>query len=105
MLREFVGHEVRTAHDGLNAVTVAAGFQPHAVLLDIGLPVLNGYEAAKRIRRAPGRQPVLVALTGWGQADDRRRAVEAGFDHHLIKSVDHDVLMTLVASVPIHTSA
>jgi PAS domain S-box-containing protein len=105
MLLEFAGHEVRTAHDGLNAVNEVAGFQPHVVLLDIGLPGLNGYEAAERIRLAPGRQPVLIALTGWGQADDRRRAVEAGFDHHLIKPVDHDVLMTLVANVPTHTSA
>jgi signal transduction histidine kinase/CheY-like chemotaxis protein len=100
LLLEFVGHDVRMAHDGLNAVAAVAEFQPHVVLLDIGLPGLNGYEVAERIRRAPGRQPVLVALTGWGQADDRRRAADAGFDHHLIKPVDHDVLMTLVAAVP-----
>jgi PAS domain S-box-containing protein len=100
MLLDFVGHEVRTAHDGLKAVTAVAEFQPHVVLLDIGLPVLSGYEAAERIRRAPGMQPVLVAITGWGQADDRRRAADAGFDHHLIKPVDHDVLMKLVAAVP-----
>lgn len=100
MLLEFVGHEVRTAHDGLSAVNAVEAFRPDVVLLDIGLPVLNGYEAAERIRRAPGRQPVLVALTGWGQADDRRRATDAGFDHHLIKPVDHEVLMELVAAVP-----
>jgi CheY-like chemotaxis protein len=100
MLLEFVGHDVRAAHDGLAAVALVAEFQPHVVLLDIGLPLLNGYEAAERIRRAPGMQPVLVALTGWGQADDRRRAADAGFDHHLIKPVDHDVLMQLVADVP-----
>jgi len=100
MLLKFVGHEVRTAHDGLKAVAAVAEFQPHVVLLDIGLPGLDGYEAAERIRRAPGAQPVLVALTGRGQADDRRRAADAGFDHHLIKPVDHDVLMTLVAGVP-----
>jgi PAS domain S-box-containing protein len=100
MLLEFVGHEVRTAHDGLKAVAAVAEFQPHVVLLDIGLPVLNGYEAAERIRRAPGIQPVLVALTGRGQADDRRQAADAGFDHHLIKPVDHDILMKLVAGVP-----
>jgi len=101
MLLEFVGHEVQTAHDGLAAVAAVARFQPHVVLLDIGLPGLNGYEAAERIRSAPGSQPVLVALTGWGQADDRRRAAAAGFDHHLIKPVDHDVLMRLVADVPV----
>jgi CheY-like chemotaxis protein len=100
MLLEFVGHEVRTAHDGLKAVAAVAEFQPDVVLLDIGLPVLDGYEAAERIRRAPGPQPVLIALTGRGQADDRRRATDAGFDHHLIKPVDHDILMTLVAGVP-----
>jgi PAS domain S-box-containing protein len=101
MLLDLVGHEVRTAGDGLMAVAAVAEFQPHIVLLDIGLPVLSGYEAAERIRRGPGLQPVLVALTGWGQADDRRRAMEAGFDHHLIKPVDHDFLMRLVASVPV----
>jgi CheY-like chemotaxis protein len=97
MLLEFVGHEVRTAHDGTNAVAAVAEFQPDVVLLDIGLPGLNGYEAAERIRRAPGPQPVLVALTGWGQADDRRRAADAGFDHHLIKPVEHDILLKLIA--------
>ena len=100
MLLEFVGHEVRTAHDGLTAVTAVAEFQPHVVLLDIGLPGLNGYEAAERIRRSPGLQPVLVALTGWGEPDDRRRAADAGFDHHVIKPVDHDILMKLVTDVP-----
>jgi signal transduction histidine kinase/CheY-like chemotaxis protein len=100
MLLEFVGHDVRTAHDGLTAVAAVAEFRPEVVLLDIGLPGLNGYEAAERIRRAPGIQPVLVALTGWGQADDRRRAADAGFDHHLIKPVDYEVLMKLVAGVP-----
>jgi PAS domain S-box-containing protein len=100
MLLALVGHDVQTAHDGLRAVAAVAEFQPHVVLLDIGLPLLNGYEAAERIRRASGVQPVLVALTGWGQADDRRRAVDAGFDHHLIKPVDHDALITLVAGVP-----
>jgi len=105
MLLGFVGHDVRTAHDGLHAVAVVEEFQPHVVFLDIGLPVLSGYEAAERIRRAPARQPILVALTGWGQADDRRKAMDAGFDHHLIKPVDHEVLMALVASVPTHPPA
>ena len=100
LLLTFVGHEVRTAHDGLQAITAVAEFQPDVVLLDIGLPVLSGYEVAERIRRAPGRQPVLVALTGWGQTDDRRRGADAGFDHQLIKPVDHDALMKIVAEVP-----
>jgi signal transduction histidine kinase/CheY-like chemotaxis protein len=102
MLLEFVGHDVRTTHDGVGAVVAVAEFQPHVVLLDIGLPGLNGYEVGERIRRAPGVQPVLVAITGWGQADDRRRSAEAGFDHHLVKPVDHDVLIQVVADAPAH---
>jgi two-component system, chemotaxis family, CheB/CheR fusion protein len=87
---ELGGHEVHTAHDGLEAVDVAAKLQPDAVLLDIGLPKLNGYDAARRIREQPGGKDVfLVALTGWGQPEDRRRAQDAGFDAHLVKPVDH----------------
>jgi PAS domain S-box-containing protein len=100
MLLELVGHDVRTAHDGLKALDAVAEFRPDVVLLDIGLPGLNGYEAAKRIRLTPGKQPLLVALTGWGQPDDRQRSAEAGFDHHLVKPVNHEVLLDLVANVP-----
>jgi CheY-like chemotaxis protein len=88
------------AHDGIAAVECAASFQPHVVLLDIGLPRLNGYDAARRIRSQSGLQPVLVALTGWGQAEDRRKAADAGFDAHLLKPVDHDELTNLIAAVP-----
>ena len=73
------GHETHTAFDGLEAVEAAATFKPDVVLLDIGLPKLNGYEAARRIRERRG-DVVLVALTGWGQEEDRRRSAEAGFD-------------------------
>jgi PAS domain S-box-containing protein len=99
LLIEFAGHEVRLAHDGLAAVDAAAAFQPHVVLLDIGLPRLNGYEAAQRIRKQDGLQPVLVALTGWGQPEDRKKSAAAGFDVHLVKPVDHDVLTDMIAGV------
>jgi PAS domain S-box-containing protein len=100
MLLGLLGHEVRLAYDGLEAVEMTLVFKPHAVVLDIGLPTLNGYEAAQRIRTQPGVQPVLVALTGWGEEEDRRRAAEAGFDVHFIKPVDHEVLAKLIAELP-----
>jgi PAS domain S-box-containing protein len=94
MLLQFAGHETFAAHDGLAAVDAVAAHDPDVVLLDIGLPVLNGYEAARRIREQGGqkRRPLLVALTGWGQDADRRRSQEAGFDAHLVKPVDDAVL-------------
>ena len=104
LLIEFAGHDVRLAHDGLAAVDVAAAFQPHVILLDIGLPRLNGYEAAQRIRQLDGLRPVLVALTGWGQAEDKRKSAAAGFDVHLVKPVDHDVLTKMIADVPLDGS-
>jgi CheY-like chemotaxis protein len=88
MLLRLTGHEVHIAQDGLEAIEAAATLQPHVILLDIGLPRLNGYEAARRIREQQGHQGLtLVALTGWGQQEDRRRSQEAGFDAHLIKPV------------------
>jgi len=100
-LLQLEGHEIRTACDGLEAVSVADEFQPDVVLLDIGLPKLNGYEVAQRIRQQPwGRGLVLIALTGWGQETDRRRSQEAGFDHHLVKPVDPAALLQLLASLP-----
>ncbi len=99
MLLRMNGHEVQTAHDGLEAVGAAATFRPEIVLLDIGLPKLNGYEVARRIReRETGRDVVLVALTGWGQEEDRRRSSEAGFDYHLTKPVELDALKRLLAA-------
>ena len=84
-----MGNEIRTAHDGLEAVEAAEAFRPDVILLDIGLPKLNGYEACRRIREQPwGKDMVLVALTGWGQEEDRRRSEEAGFNHHMVKPVD-----------------
>ena len=96
-LLKLAGNEVQTAGDGREAVVAAAAFRPDAVLLDIGLPVLNGYDAARQIRAQPwGGDMVLIALTGWGQDEDRRRSREAGFDHHLVKPVDTDTMMRLL---------
>jgi CheY-like chemotaxis protein len=83
------GNEVRTVHDGLEAVAVAAEFRPDLVLMDIGMPEVDGYEACRRIRNLPfGSEVTLVAVTGWGQADDRRKSKAAGFDHHMVKPVE-----------------
>jgi len=81
-------------------VEAAAKFKPDTVLLDIGLPKMNGYDAARKIRELPGgTKMVLVALTGWGQDGDRRISKEAGVDGHLVKPVDHDALMKLLAEL------
>ena len=88
-LLRLLGNEVRTAKDGAAAVEMFAAYQPDLALLDIGMPNLNGYDACRRIRELPsGKQAVLIALTGWGNDDDRRLSAEAGFDHHLVKPVD-----------------
>jgi CheY-like chemotaxis protein len=98
-LLTLLGNEVRTAHDGEEAVRVAAEFAPRIILLDIGLPKLNGYEAARRIRALPhGSETVLIALTGWGNAPDRQRSKDAGFDHHLVKPVEIPVLRDLLGA-------
>jgi PAS domain S-box-containing protein len=95
-----LGAEVRVARDGHNALEAFAAFHPRVVLLDIGMPAMNGYEVARAIRKGfPQAAPVLVALTGWGQEEDRRRAREAGFDHHLVKPAELDALQTLLSSV------
>ena len=100
LLGRIGGHEVRLAHDGPEALVEAAAFDPEVVLLDIGLPTMDGYEVARRLRADPATAgAALIALTGWGQQDDRRRSREAGFDHHLVKPVDHDVLEQLLAGL------
>jgi CheY-like chemotaxis protein len=100
MMLRLMGHETRIAHDGLAAVEQAQNFRPQLVLLDLGMPKLNGYEAAQRIRQQPwGEEMVLVAVTGWGQEDDRRRVHEAGFDHHLVKPADVAALQALVKNL------
>jgi len=99
MMLRMGGNDVRTGRDGVEAVTIAQSYHPQVVLLDIGMPRMNGYDAARRIRSEPwGREMMLIALTGWGQDEDKRRAREAGFDHHLTKPVDADELEKLVAS-------
>jgi CheY-like chemotaxis protein len=93
-----MGHEVRTARDGLEALSAVAEFQPDVVLLDIGMPLLSGYEVARRIREQPGgAQLTLIALTGSSQDEDRHRAAAAGFDHHLAKPTDMAALAELLA--------
>jgi two-component system CheB/CheR fusion protein len=100
LLLQMCGHETSTAHDGLAALAAVEGFRPHVLLLDISLPKLDGYAVARRIREQPwGKDLLLVALTGWGQEEDRRRSKEAGFDEHMVKPMDFDALMKLLASV------
>ena len=100
VLLEMMGHAVRHVNDGEAAVKAAQEFDPHLVLLDIGMPKLNGYEACKRIRVLPGGTArTLVAVTGWGQPEDRRSSNEAGFDHHLVKPLDLQALSGLVSKL------
>ena len=97
MLLELAGHEVRVAHSGETALSLAQAFRPDTALLDIGMPDLSGYEVARQLRREPwGIGIRLIALTGWGQPDDVRRALEAGFDHHLTKPVEPEALTALI---------
>jgi CheY-like chemotaxis protein/anti-sigma regulatory factor (Ser/Thr protein kinase) len=100
ILLQMEGHEVRTAQCGLRAVELAQEFRPQVALLDIGLPGLNGYEVANRLRSLPETQEaLLIALTGYGQAEDRNRSQVAGFDHHLLKPVNFELLLGLLASI------
>jgi two-component system CheB/CheR fusion protein len=93
------GLDVRTAVDGPSALAAAETFRPEVVLLDIGLPGMDGYQVAARLRQLPDtRAALLIALTGYGQDRDRRRAAEAGFDQHLTKPVDHPMLLRLLRS-------
>jgi PAS domain S-box-containing protein len=100
VLLSMYGHDTRVAHDGETALVVAASFRPDVVFLDIGMPNLDGHETARRLRVQPGGNSlVIVALTGWGQTEDRRRSKEAGFDHHLVKPADPAVVAQLIASL------
>ena len=94
------GHDVCTSHDGNSAIAAARTFRPHLVLLDIGMPGMNGYEVARHLRQIPElNDVVLAALTGWGQPEDRQRSRAAGFDQHLVKPVTPDALQGVLASV------
>ena len=97
-LLELDGYVVEPAADGPAGFEVIRAKRPDAALIDIGLPGVDGYEVAKRICAMPGPRPFLVALTGYGEAEDRRRAVEAGFDAHLVKPADPAALQELLAA-------
>lgn len=97
-----MGNDVRTAHDGREATRVAADFRPQVVLMDLGMPVMDGFDAARHIRRQPwGKDMLLVALTGWGQDADKQRSKNAGFDHHLVKPAEPSDLRQLLARTKI----
>jgi CheY-like chemotaxis protein len=97
-LLQHAGYDVATAADGVHALQVAAEFDPQAVVLDIGMPGMNGYDVARRLRQgADGSRLLLVALSGLGERDDKERAVEAGFDHHFTKPVDAGALLDWLA--------
>jgi CheY-like chemotaxis protein len=101
ILLQLSGHETHVAHDGVEATDIAQCVRPDVILLDIGLPGLNGYEVCRRIRAQPwGSAVTLVAVTGWGQQEDRQRAREAGFDTHVVKPVEHEDLLKLLDLLP-----
>jgi CheY-like chemotaxis protein len=100
LMMKFLGNDTLTAYDGEDAVSAAAIFRPDVILMDIGMPKLNGNEACRRIRELPwDRQPVIIAQTGWGQEGDRERTQSAGFDHHLVKPIEVAALMQLLADL------
>ncbi len=101
MLLSLQGHEVRSVHAAKEALETARSFHPHLVLLDIGLPGMDGYEVARRLRSQQFENMRIVAITGYGQQSDRDRAREAGFDQHLVKPIDPDVLNVLIGSMPV----
>ena len=95
---QLLGHEIQMAHDGVDALALAETFRPELILMDIGMPRLDGNETCRRLREQPwGKEIVIVALTGWGQLHDRRQSREAGFDRHLVKPVGFDAIKELVA--------
>jgi CheY-like chemotaxis protein len=101
MMLQIMGHDTRTAHDGESALSAAETFLPEVVLLDIGLPKLNGYEVAQRIREKDwGRSMFLIAVTGWGQDEDRQRSSEVGLNLHMVKPVEPAALEKLLATLP-----
>jgi CheY-like chemotaxis protein len=100
MMLSIMGHDTRTAHDGESAVAEAERFLPEVVLLDIGLPKLNGYEVAQRIRKQSwGASMFLIAVTGWGQEEDRQRSTEVGLNVHMVKPVEPAALEKILADL------
>lgn len=101
LMLSIMGHDTRTAHDGESALSTAETFLPDVMLLDIGLPKLNGYEVAQRIReQAWGESMFLIAVTGWGQDEDRQRSSEVGLNVHMVKPVEPAALEKLLAALP-----
>lgn len=101
LLLETLGYETKIAYGGEDALQLGGGFLPDVIFLDIGMPTIDGFETCRRIRQSEwGRTVYVVALTGWGQAQDRRRTKDAGFDHHMIKPVDSDALSSLLGRLP-----
>jgi CheY-like chemotaxis protein len=96
-LLEKLGHDVEIAFDGPTAVELARSFRPQTLFLDIGLPGMTGYEVARQLRQEGFEQAQIVAISGYGQPDDRQRSREAGFDDHLVKPVDHAALLAVLA--------
>jgi two-component system, sensor histidine kinase len=101
MLLELDGHVIQAAAEGMEALEIVRGKDPDVALIDIGLPGIDGYEVARRLRARGGRRPVMIALTGYGQPEDRQRATEAGFDALLVKPVDPSALTDLLATLEI----
>ena len=101
MMLRALGHEVHVVYDGLEAVGAAERLRPEVVLLDIAMPGLNGYEACRQIRATEwGRSMFMIAQTGWGQEEDRRKAEEAGFDRHMLKPIDCATLVVVLSNLP-----
>jgi CheY-like chemotaxis protein len=100
MLLRIAGNQTFMAHDGLEAIEAVEQYRPDVILLDIGLPKLNGHEVCRHVReKSWGRDIVVIALTGWGQDEDRRKSEEAGFNGHLVKPVNYDELLELLSSL------
>src|ERR1051326_9039242 len=100
MFLRFIGNDVHASYDGPSALEAAAVYVPQVVLLDIGLPGMTGYDVARSLRKLSGvGKAVLIAVTGWGQEKDRRLCKEAGFDHHVIRPIDFDLLQKLLNEI------
>jgi CheY-like chemotaxis protein len=104
VLLRLQGHLVESAHDGHHALEAAERFRPDVMLLDLGMPGMNGYEVCREIRKQPwGGDILLIAQTGWGQDQDRQRTKDAGFDGHLTKPIDHDRLEEILTNLSVKT--
>lgn len=100
LLFEALGHETKIAHNGVQALGIAHEFQPDAMVIDIGMPGLDGHDLARRIRTEPwGKEVLLIAASGWGQEEDKEKSREAGFNLHLVKPVELEMLKGLLATI------